>query len=73
MDLATIIGLVAGFACIILSMYASGGEVFTYLDPASALMTIGGSFFALMMNYSIKEMISHLQDPREGHQSSGFR
>ena len=58
MDFATIVGIVAGFACIILSMYASGGEVFTYLDPASALMTIGGSFFALLMNYSFKEMIA---------------
>jgi chemotaxis protein MotA len=38
-------------------MYASGGVVTTYLDPASALMTIGGSFFALMLNYSIKEVL----------------
>ncbi len=58
MDIASIVGLVAGFACIILSMYASGGVVTTYLDPASALMTIGGSFFGLMMNYSIKEMLA---------------
>jgi len=39
-------------------MYASGGVVTTYLDPASALMTIGGSFFALLMNYSIKDMLA---------------
>ncbi|MCP5452791.1 MAG: motility protein A [Spirochaetaceae bacterium] len=57
MDLASIIGLAAGMFCIIASMYASGGVVTTYLDPASALMTIGGSFFALMLNYSIKEML----------------
>ncbi|GAB1457256.1 MAG: motility protein A [Spirochaetia bacterium] len=58
MDLATIIGLGAGFFCIIASMYASGGVVTTYLDAASVLMTIGGSFFGLMMNYSIKEMLT---------------
>ncbi|HPE88062.1 MAG TPA: motility protein A [Spirochaetales bacterium] len=57
MDLASIIGLAAGMFCIIASMYASGGVVTTYLDAASALMTIGGSFFALMLNYSIKEML----------------
>lgn len=57
MDLASIIGLAAGMFCIVASMYASGGVVTTYLDPASALMTIGGSFFALMLNYSIKEML----------------
>lgn len=58
MDLATIIGLGAGFFCIIASMYASGGVVTTYIDAASVLMTIGGSFFGLMMNYSIKEMFA---------------
>jgi len=57
MDLASIIGLAAGMFCIVASMYASGGVVTTYLDAASALMTIGGSFFALMLNYSIKEML----------------
>jgi chemotaxis protein MotA len=58
MDFGTIIGIVAGLTCIVLSMYASGGEVFTYLHGASALMTIGGSFFAMMINYSVKEMIT---------------
>ncbi|MBN1520801.1 MAG: motility protein A [Spirochaetales bacterium] len=56
MDLASILGLVGGLVCIVMSMYASGGVVSTYLDPASALMTIGGSFFALMLNYNIKDM-----------------
>ncbi|PKL07557.1 MAG: motility protein A [Spirochaetae bacterium HGW-Spirochaetae-7] len=55
MDLASIIGIAGGFFCIIASMYASGGAVTTYLDLASALMTIGGSFFALMINYSMKD------------------
>jgi len=58
MDLATIVGLVAGLACIILSMYTSGGVIATYIDIPSVFMTIGGSFFGLMMNYSIKEMMS---------------
>jgi len=58
MDLASIIGIVGGFACIVASMYASGGVVTTYLDPASALMTIGGSFCALMLNYTIKDMMA---------------
>ena len=57
MDLASIIGLAAGMFCIVASMYASGGVVTTYLDAASALMTIGCSFFALMLNYSINEMV----------------
>ncbi|TFG83977.1 MAG: motility protein A [Spirochaetales bacterium] len=57
MDLASVLGIVGGFVCIIASMYASGGTVTTYLDPASALMTIGGSFFALMLNYTMKDMM----------------
>lgn len=55
MDLGSLIGLIGGFACIILAMYTSGGQVGTYIDAASALLTIGGSYCALLLNYSLKE------------------
>ncbi|MBU0935315.1 MAG: motility protein A [Spirochaetes bacterium] len=58
MDLSSFVGLIGGFACIIGSMYASGGQVITYIDPASILMTIGGSICGLFMNYGIKEVVS---------------
>ena len=57
MDLGSLIGLVGGFACIIMAMYTSGGVVSTYIDIPSVFMTIGGSFCALLINYSLKEAI----------------
>lgn len=49
MDLATIIGLVGGFAAIIMTVLTSGGNIMGILDPASAIFVIGGSYFALFI------------------------
>ncbi len=56
MDLASILGFIGGWVMIVLSMYASGGNVGNYLDLPSALMTIGGSTFALLFGSSIKDL-----------------
>lgn len=49
MDIATIIGLVGGAACIVMSCLSSGGSLLGLLDLASAFMTIGGSFFSIFI------------------------
>jgi len=49
MDLATIGGLVAGAALIIISMATSGSPLGQFFDPGSILMVIGGSFGALLV------------------------
>ncbi|MCX7025547.1 MAG: motility protein A [Spirochaetes bacterium] len=57
MNLGAILGLVGGTACIIISIYSSGGTVMTYVDIASVFCTIGGSFFALMLQYGVKDVL----------------
>ena len=49
MDLGTILGVGAGFAFIVMSILSSGGNLGNYIDIASILMVVGGSFAALMV------------------------
>ncbi len=58
MELGTIVGLIGWLAMIVLSIYTSGGTIGTYLDLPSASCTIGGSFFALMLQYGIKDSLA---------------
>ncbi len=57
MNIGTILGLVGGTACIIFSIYSSGGTIGTYYDLASIFCTIGGSFFALMLQYGLQDVL----------------
>ncbi len=57
MNLGSLIGLVGGIAMILLSIFTSGGTVMTYVDAPSFFMTVGGSFFALMLQYGLKETL----------------
>ena len=60
MDLGTIIGLVLGFGLIIGAMMLGGG-VMPFLDAQSALIVIGGTFAATMINQRLPYVISGLK------------
>lgn len=47
MDIATIICVVGGMACVVMSVLTSGGTMSGIMDLPSAVMTIGGSYFCL--------------------------
>jgi len=49
MDIATIIGIIGGAACIIMSVLTSGGTLGGIIDVPSMFMTIGGSYFSLFI------------------------
>lgn len=49
MDIATIIGLVGGAACIVMSVLTSGGTLGGIIDIPSVFMTIGGSYAAIFI------------------------
>jgi chemotaxis protein MotA len=55
MDLATIIGAVMAFGLIITSMVIGGG-VGLFIDAPSALIVIGGTFGAGMINFPMSQM-----------------
>lgn len=49
MDIATIIGLVGGAACIVMAVLTSGGKLGAIYDLPSILMTVGGSLCAMFI------------------------
>jgi chemotaxis protein MotA len=56
MDLGTIIGLIAGAAVVVYGMY-SGGDVSSYIDVGSFIVTMGGGFFSTIMGFPLSETI----------------
>jgi len=57
MDIATIIGIVGGGACIMVSVIFSGGSLAGIFDVPSLFMTIGGSYFSLWLCAPISRCI----------------
>ncbi len=49
MDIATIIGIVGGAACIVMSVLTSGGTLGGIIDIPSVFMTIGGSYASIFI------------------------
>ena len=62
-DIATIIGLVFGFAMVILGVATSGGlqALPSYIDPPSIAITFGGAFSAILTANSLKSFIGGLK------------
>lgn len=54
-DSLTAIGLLAGIGMLVWSMM-SGSSLSIFVDIASVLITVGGSFCALLITYSVKEI-----------------
>ena len=52
MDLATMIGLIGGFAFVIMAMIL-GGSIMMFVDVISVLIVVGGSTFVVLMKYTM--------------------
>ena len=63
MDLASIIGLVLCMVMCIFGIFTYAGieKIGRYIDPASAIITFGGAFFAVMLSKSLPEYIGGLK------------
>ena len=64
MDIATIIGLIAAFALMIMGMAtgdAGAAALIYFVDVKSALITFGGSFGAVLASCSIQDFIAGLK------------
>ncbi|MCK9275549.1 MAG: MotA/TolQ/ExbB proton channel family protein [Syntrophales bacterium] len=56
MDLATIAGIVSGFGLVIIAM-SMGGGLLWFIDIPSALIVLGGTTGAVLINYPISDML----------------
>ncbi|MGP1457811.1 MAG: motility protein A [Treponema sp.] len=57
MDIATLIGIVGGAACIVMSVLTSGGTLGGIIDIPSVFMTIGGSYAAIFISTPLSKAI----------------
>jgi len=57
MDFGTIIGVIAGFVLLTISLFLAKANVLLYLDAGSALTTIGGSIAAMLVAYGIPKFL----------------
>jgi chemotaxis protein MotA len=55
-DFATIIGILGGFGLMIIAM-ATGGGLAWFLDGPSAMIVLGGTFGAVLINYPISDLL----------------
>ncbi|MEL7497711.1 MAG: motility protein A [Planctomycetota bacterium] len=61
MDIATIIGLLAGFGLIFASIAMGGGSgLSAFIDVPSLMITVGGSIAALLINFPLKVCLSSM-------------
>ncbi|AUI85473.1 flagellar motor protein PomA [Vibrio azureus] len=56
MDLATLIGLIGGFAFVIMAMVL-GGDIGIFVDVTSILIVVGGSTFVVLMKFTVGQFL----------------
>ena len=56
MDIATVVGIIAGFTLIVMGIM-DGGEIGSFLNVPSALMVLGGSFAATLVNFPLGHIV----------------
>lgn len=60
MDSATIIGIISAFSLVLIAVLSGGGLTW-FLDAPSALIVFGGTFGAVLINYSFADILGVLK------------
>ncbi len=58
MDIATLGGIIVGFGMVIFGIIVGGGQLGSFIDPASILITIGGSLCTVLSSNKMKEFLN---------------
>ncbi|HMA62879.1 MAG TPA: motility protein A [bacterium] len=72
MDIATILGIVSGISLVAIAIMGKG-SLATFIDVPSMLIVVGGTFAAIFVNFTIKEVIGVLSVVKkafENHEST---
>lgn len=56
MDLATLLGLILGFGCMIVAFLLDGGHLSGLLSPTAALIVLGGTIGATVISFTIADL-----------------
>ncbi|MCX8027108.1 MAG: flagellar motor protein [Thermodesulfovibrionales bacterium] len=57
MDIASFLGLLIGFLAIAIGNFAEGGQIGHLLQVAAAMIVFGGTFGAVLLSYSLKDIL----------------
>ena len=60
MDLATLIGFLAGTLCVVASL-AAGGNMMMFVDIPSAMIVVGGMIATTMMHFTLGQFLKFMQ------------
>lgn len=68
MDLASLIGVLAGFAMVIFGIISSGGvaAIANFIDVPSVIITIGGALTAMLTSYTMGDFVNNLKSIGQG-------
>ncbi|MCS7051498.1 MAG: motility protein A, partial [Thermomicrobium sp.] len=58
MDLATILGIVLGFAALLVAFVLEGGHLTSLLGITAYMIVFGGTFGATLTSYALKDMLA---------------
>lgn len=61
MDISTVLGLVVGTVCVIVSIFWGGGTPMRFVDPASVFIVFGGTIGALLIAYPMPKLLDGLK------------
>jgi chemotaxis protein MotA len=57
MDLGSVLGVVLGVACIIISIFINDGEVISYWNLPSLFITVGGGLCSTLISFKLKDFL----------------
>ena len=60
MDIATVLGIVLGFAFILISIFMGGG-IGAFIDPPSMMIVVGGTIAATLIMYPLGDVINSIK------------
>ena len=72
MEITTLIGIILSFVFVIIGIFWGGGELKSFGDPASIMITVGGTMSGLVASYSLKEFLSNPFRPNSATESFMF-
>lgn len=58
MDIATLVGLIAGITFLLIGVISANGDLALFFDPASVLITIGGAFSAVLTSNPLQRFLN---------------
>jgi len=61
MDIATVVGLVLGIGLVVGSIFMGGGGLGPFFNVPSLMITIGGAFSAILINFPLKNVVGAIK------------